>query len=288
MGWRVEEVVDLRWSGSPRQKCTRPRSVSQCEWPWPVITSRGVFAVALGAPAAHEASVVQEEPEQVEVRVAQVAAQRETGAKPRVGVLEQRTAARCLRRALIWLFQRLRRWNLGQPRPPDSVEQRVELASHFRTNPLPGGVKQMHAPGVGVAMVCCRQQISVSRRSIDPGQHRHYALEEPIVQAHVNGGQVRLARCPRGRLKHLADGAHTDRYASSSRMNSMTPRHEPRHISASATITWHSQTQLSRPWGPPTRIASHRPGSPTGKRHPMRREPCAFAGRRTCGCPRAG
>jgi hypothetical protein len=37
----------------------------------------GAFAVALGAPAAHEASMVQEEPEQVEVRVAQVAAQRE-------------------------------------------------------------------------------------------------------------------------------------------------------------------------------------------------------------------
>jgi hypothetical protein len=86
-----------------------------------------------------------------------------------------------------------------------------------RLQPLPGGVKQMHAPGVGVAMVRCRQQIAVSRLGIDPGQHRHCALEELIVQAHTNGGEVRFMvddiRCPRGRLKHLVDGAHTHRYA---------------------------------------------------------------------------
>jgi hypothetical protein len=42
----------------------------------------GALAVALGAPAAHEAPVIEEKPQQVEVRVAQVAAQCEIGAPP--------------------------------------------------------------------------------------------------------------------------------------------------------------------------------------------------------------
>jgi hypothetical protein len=75
----------------------------------------------------------------------------------------------------------------------------------------------MHAPGVGVAMVRCRQQIAVGRRGIDAGQHRHRSLEEIIMKAHTNGGQVLLVvddvRFPRGGLKHLVDGAHTHRDA---------------------------------------------------------------------------
>jgi hypothetical protein len=138
-GWRIL----VGWAGGWRRRLTSAGSGS-LRLKWSKSQQRqpmrmalaghhfaGAFAVALGAPAAHEAPVVEEEPEQVEVRVAEVAAQREIGAQPRVEVLHQRTAARCLRHALVWLFQRLRRWNLGQPRPADSVEQRVELAPIF-------------------------------------------------------------------------------------------------------------------------------------------------------------
>jgi len=57
------------------------------------------FALAFGAAGAHEAPMVQEEPQQVEIRASEVAAQREAGAQPRVEVLHQGTAARCLPRA---------------------------------------------------------------------------------------------------------------------------------------------------------------------------------------------
>jgi hypothetical protein len=53
-----------------------------------------------------------------------------------------------------------------RPRRPSA--RRASLTPHrrnciVRLQPLPGGVNQMHAPDVGVAMVCCRQQIAVSR-----------------------------------------------------------------------------------------------------------------------------
>ena len=51
------------------------------------------LAIAFGTSAAQEAAMVQEEPQQVEIRAAQVAAQREVGAQPGVEVLHQRTAA---------------------------------------------------------------------------------------------------------------------------------------------------------------------------------------------------
>jgi len=44
------------------------------------------LALALGVPAAHEAAVVQEEAQQVQVRAAEVTAQGEVGAQPRVDV----------------------------------------------------------------------------------------------------------------------------------------------------------------------------------------------------------
>ncbi len=46
-----------------------------------------VLALALGVPAAQEATVVQEAPEQVQIRSAEVTAQGEVGAQPRVEVL---------------------------------------------------------------------------------------------------------------------------------------------------------------------------------------------------------
>jgi hypothetical protein len=55
-----------------------------------------------------------------------------------------------------------------------------------RLQPLLAGVEQMHAPGVGVAMVGHSQKVAVSRRGIDAGQHRHCPLEDLIVQAHAN------------------------------------------------------------------------------------------------------
>ena len=44
----------------------------------------------------------------------------------------------------------------------------------------------MHAPGIGVAMLRRDQQVAVSRRGTDAGQHRRGSLEDLIVQAHAN------------------------------------------------------------------------------------------------------
>jgi hypothetical protein len=61
------------------------------------------------------------------------------------------------------------------------------------------------------------QQIAVSRRGIDAGQHRLSIVEDLIVQAHTNAGQVLVALEDAGflrdELKHLVDGTDTDRYA---------------------------------------------------------------------------
>ncbi len=53
------------------------------QFPW-------ALTIAFGTSAAHEAAMVQEKPEQVQVRVAQMAAQGKVGAQPRVEVLHQR------------------------------------------------------------------------------------------------------------------------------------------------------------------------------------------------------
>ena len=52
------------------------------------------LALAFSPAAAYEAPMVQEEAQQVEVRGAQMTAQREVVAQPRVEILHQRTAAR--------------------------------------------------------------------------------------------------------------------------------------------------------------------------------------------------
>jgi len=52
--------------------------------------------------------------------------------------------------------------------------------------PLLGGVKQVHPPGIGVATVLRGEKIAVRRLGIDAGQHRRGALEDLVVQAHTN------------------------------------------------------------------------------------------------------
>jgi len=57
---------------------------------------------------------------------------------------------------------------------------------------LLGGVEQVHAPGVGITTLLCRQEIAIRRRRIDAGQHGRGALEDLVVQAYPNAGQVLL------------------------------------------------------------------------------------------------
>ncbi len=51
---------------------------------------------------------------------------------------------------------------------------------------LLGGVEQVHALCVSVAMLLRRQEVAVGRRRIDAGQHGFCALEDLLVQAHAN------------------------------------------------------------------------------------------------------
>jgi hypothetical protein len=75
----------------------------------------------------------------------------------------------------------------------------------------------MHAPGVGVAMVRHSQQIAISRCSINAGQHWHRTLEDLIMQAYPNAGQVLVVvddtRLAGSRLEHLMNGADADGHA---------------------------------------------------------------------------
>jgi hypothetical protein len=88
------EAVDLPASASLGLK----RSESEQREPVRMILTghqlERALALAFGSPAAQEPPMVQEEPQQVKVWVAQMAPQREVGAQPRVEVLHQRTAAR--------------------------------------------------------------------------------------------------------------------------------------------------------------------------------------------------
>src|SRR4051794_26960550 len=78
------------------------------------------LALALNVPATHKAAVVQEEPQQVQVRAAEVTAQGEVGAQPRVEVLYERAAAR----------------RVGHG-PAHGLEQAVVLAPYPRSQPVP-------------------------------------------------------------------------------------------------------------------------------------------------------
>ncbi len=55
-----------------------------------------------------------------------------------------------------------------------------------RIEPLLGGIQQMHAPGVGVAVALRRQQVAVGRRRIDTGQHGRGTVEDLVTQADTN------------------------------------------------------------------------------------------------------
>ena len=63
-------------------------------------------------------------------------------------------------------------------------------------------------------MLLSGQEIAIRRRGIDAGQHGRGALEDLIVQAHPNAGQVLLpvddAGLQGGRLEHVADAADAD------------------------------------------------------------------------------
>jgi hypothetical protein len=86
-----------------------------------------------------------------------------------------------------------------------------------RLQSLLGGVKEMHAPSVGVTMFRHSQEIAVRRCRIDTGQHRHRALEDLIMQAHTDAGQVLVVvddlGLLRGRLQHVMNGADADGHA---------------------------------------------------------------------------
>jgi hypothetical protein len=66
-------------------------------------------------------------------------------------------------------------------------------------------------------MLLCREQIAVGRLGTDAGQHWHGGLEEFVVQADPNSGQILLpvddSRFLRSRLQYVVDAAHTDRDA---------------------------------------------------------------------------
>jgi len=83
-----------------------------------------------------------------------------------------------------------------------------------RIEPLLGGIQQMHAPGVSVAVALRRQQVAVGRRRIDTGQHGRGTVEDLVTQAHANAGQVLVvvddARLPCGRLQDVVNAAHAD------------------------------------------------------------------------------
>ena len=72
-----------------------------------------------------------------------------------------------------------------------------------RLQPPCAGVEQMHAAGIGVAMLFCDQKIAVRRRGIDASQNRCRALEDLIVQAHANTRQLLAAAPPHRSMSAL-------------------------------------------------------------------------------------
>src|SRR5258708_15280934 len=83
-----------------------------------------------------------------------------------------------------------------------------------RSEPLPGSVEQVHAPGVGVAMPFGREQIAVGRLRIDAGEHRRHTLEDFVVQAHADTREVLITvdrpSLLRGPLLQVVHAAHAD------------------------------------------------------------------------------
>src|SRR5471030_1245602 len=92
----LKEACRPLWSGSPGLN-------------WPQAEQREPMRVALsghqlgrtlantlGAPAAQEAAMIQEEPQQIQIRIAQLAAQREVVAESGIDIFDQRALARYL------------------------------------------------------------------------------------------------------------------------------------------------------------------------------------------------
>jgi len=125
------------------------------------------FAITFDTSAAHEAAVVQKEPQQVEIRAAQVAAQREVGAQPRVEVLHQRAAARCLRHG-----------------PAHRVKERVELASRLRSEPVPSLPIRRRGAGQAVQQACLTHEgfgDGVGLRDVGQFRIEHAGEGEQVV-----------------------------------------------------------------------------------------------------------
>jgi hypothetical protein len=74
-------------------------------------------------------------------------------------------------------------------RPERQTENwRVEAAglarhpqSYIPTEPLPGSIQQMHARGIGVAMLLRSQKVAVSQCGIDAGERWTHAMSATIT-----------------------------------------------------------------------------------------------------------
>src|SRR3954469_24962808 len=106
-------------------------------------------------------------------------------------------------------------WGVAPSRPLSRAQALSGIGDGIRrTEPLPGGIQQMHTPGVGIAMRLRSQQVAIRRVGIDAGQYGLSTVEDLIVQADADAGQVLLtvddASLLGCRLKHIVDGADAD------------------------------------------------------------------------------
>ena len=104
----------------------------------------------------------------------------------------------------------------GQFLPGSQSSARVANAE-LESKPLRAGTQQIHSPGIGVTMFDCFKQIAVRRRSIDAGEHRLAALEDLVMQTHLNGRQIDAAvdddRLLGGGRLHVVYSAFADVHA---------------------------------------------------------------------------
>src|ERR1700712_4229270 len=133
---RAGEAVSLPGSGAPVLKRSEAQQSEPVRMGFAGHQLPWAFANALGKLTAHVAPMVKEESQQIQVWIAQVAAQREVVAQPRVEVLHQRTAAWGPRHG----FGVPPRGSAGGgPRhglaPP--LKARMELPPHPRPRPVP-------------------------------------------------------------------------------------------------------------------------------------------------------
>src|SRR5450631_2960065 len=76
------------------------------------------------------------------------------------------------------------------------------------------GVEQMYRPRIGAPMLGIRQKMAIGGSRIDASQHRHGTLEDFVVQANTNCGQILGtidgARFPSRGLEPVVDRADAD------------------------------------------------------------------------------